>query len=171
MNKYNIYRIISLALVLLIIFLLQTNSSGFSLFGVKIDMIPAFICSVAITYDYIFSAGFGVFAGILVDVSRVNVEGIFSVFYMLFAVFAGFLFTKYFSAKISAVILSTTICMLITSLIIYASYILSMQGGNFLVFIKVMCSEILISLLFLPIVFYTIAYFEKIISKYESEVI
>lgn len=170
MNKYNIYRIVSLSLTLLVIFLIQTNSYGFSLFGVKIDMIPAFICSVAIIYDYIFVASFGVIAGMLVDVSRVNIEGIFSVFYMLFGVCSGFLFKKYFSAKISAVILSTVICMLITSLMTYISHLLSMQGSDFLVFIKAMCSEILISLLFLPLVFYSISYFEKIICKYENEV-
>lgn len=171
MNKYNIYRVISLSLILLIIFLLQTNSYGFALFGVKIDMIPAVICSIAIIYDYIFASSFGFIAGILVDVSRVSVEGVFSVFYMLFGVCSGFLFTKYFSAKISAVILSTTICMLITSVMIYTSHLLLMQGGNFLIFIKVMCSEILISLLFVPIIFYSISFFEKTISKYESEVI
>lgn len=171
MNKYNIYRVISLSLILIGIFLIQTNSVGFSLFGVKIDMIPAFVCSVAIIYDYIFVASFGFIAGMLVDVSRVSIEGIFSVFYMLFGVCAGFLFTKYFSAKISAVVLSTIICMLITSVMIYISHLLSMQGSNFLIFIKVMCSEILISLLFVPIVFYSICYFEKIICKYESEVI
>ena len=154
--------------LLLLAFYVMETSAGLhiKILGFRLDFLPAIVASVALCGGSAEGAIIGLLAGILYDRTGVQIEGIYSAYYMLFAIFAGFLGSKYLKKTVSAAVLLTIAAIAIQDAgkAFVSLTVLNRSSG--LLMAKNICGEILITAILTPIVFFIVA---KIHDKLKAE--
>lgn len=166
-RRISIKCIIIYCLLLLIFYVLETSAGlHIRILGFRLDFLPAIVASVALCGGSAEGAIVGLLAGILYDRTGMQIEGIYPAYFMLFAIFAGFLGFKYLKKTVSAAVVLTIAAIAIQDAgkAFISLTILNRSSG--LLMAKSICGEILITAILTPIVFFLVA---KIHDKLKAE--
>ncbi len=151
-------RILLYFLLLLVIYVLETSAGlHMKIFGFRLDLLPAVVACVALCGGSTEGAVIGFLTGVLYDRIGVQIEGLYPAYFMLFAIFAGFLGAKYLKKTVSAAVILTIAAMGIqdAAKAVFSLAILKKTTG--LLMVKNICGEILITAILAPLVFLLVA--------------
>lgn len=151
--------------LLLAVYLVQSTAGlrlGF--FGYAANLTPFLVASVALFEGHIGAASFGFAAGLLVDLSNVGPEGLWPGYYLLYGAFAGYFALKYFRPTFLAGLIFGAGAIAVAFLFQCVFYLVPVYGPSLLFFVKTFFSELLVSMVFSPLVFFPAKYINRYFS-------
>jgi len=161
-SRPEMFKWVAYAFLLLAVHILETTAGlrpGF--FGYTAYLMPFLVAFVAL-FEGRFGAGcFGFFAGLLLDLSNVGPEGLWPAYYLLFGALSGYFALKYFRSTLAAGLIFGTAALVVAFFFQYVFYFFPVYGIPALFSAKTLFSELLVSMVFSPFVYFPVRYINR----------
>ncbi|MDP4110103.1 MAG: hypothetical protein Q8878_08765 [Bacillota bacterium] len=142
-------------MLLLVLFLIETAYRfKLTVLGVRPDIIPFFIAALALYEGPGCAAVIGFISGLLCDFVQPGLDGFLPLFYTAAGLGIGFVSEKYFRKNIFSALLLGASASVLLNLLRFIFYYALLFNASVLTGVKITFSELLLSLLFSPVVYY-----------------
>ncbi len=152
-DKPPVLKIACYILFLVLVYVLETANMPFSILGVRVDLLPCIPAAVALMEGPVLGAAIGLLTGMFYDVGFIGVDGLFPFYYMLFGLAAGTVSMRFLRRMFPSMLLLSASGMLIIGLFRYSFSVILFEGASFPLAFQSLCAEILLSMLFSPLVY------------------
>ncbi|MEA5039052.1 MAG: hypothetical protein VB086_04360 [Clostridiaceae bacterium] len=147
-NRNRALRLCAYALMMLLIFLLQhSRGTAVQLWRATADAIPYFLATLALLEGPYTAGIFGFFAGMLLSLHAVTVEGLSALYLGLFGIVFGLLGSHYMRPVLPSALLGGTVCILLQGVLRYLFYYALVYQMSMTAALAELGAELLLSLL------------------------
>lgn len=153
--------------IMLVLYVLQTaNGFPMHIMGIKIDLLPCVLMSVALLDGPVEGMIIGLVAGILQDVSYNGAEGLLPLYFMVCGVAAGMLGQRYLRRIWPSQAMLSASTVLLMSVMRYAFSWLMQTPLPLLKFTRLVCGNVLIMITLSPLIYFLV---RKISRRYQDK--
>lgn len=133
-EQVSIPKLILYVLLSVLLFVLQTSIlGGISIFGYRVDLLPALVAAAALLDGPREGAVVGIAVGLLYDLSTVGTDGLYPIFFLLFGLIAGGVSRLSLSRNYISMLILTAAEMLLSGLMRYVLVLMRLHASLLLV--------------------------------------
>ena len=149
-------KVLCYGLLTVLLYLLETATPlhRVQLLEVKIDVLACLPAAAALFEGPVLGAIIGFLTGVLYDLAGNGIEGLYPVYYMLFAAFAGVLSGQWLRRMWASHLLLITAEMLLLRIVELGLHLIVETNFPTLPFLQLMYAQVLVALLFSPVIYW-----------------
>ncbi len=167
-NRMTAVKYCAYALIMIAAYIIQTSrGTALSLWNGSLDVMPYLIAAIAL-FEGPYPGGiFGFFAGLMLGIHALSVEGLSALYLGLFGIIFGVIGAYYMRTILLSALFGGTICLLLEGVLSYIFYLALVHGMDIATAALPLAGELILSLPAGVIIFFVIKAVNKRFSEAE----